>query len=128
MRTCITAPQAISSFGMHLPKTHAISQPIHPGLWKAVRLGIMRLAAGPCVSGYPTRTVEVRSELVPTAKYELYWSALEVYHPRFADELAKFRESWERGKAEREKKRWQEENPLLTWAEREEAEKGGQSR
>jgi hypothetical protein len=67
---------------------------------------------------HPTRTVEFRDRKVPVAKYELCWSALELYHPKTAEQLAALRASRERGKAVREERKFQEENPLLAWADR----------
>lgn len=67
---------------------------------------------------HPTRTVEVRGRQVPVDKYELCWSALELYYPRTAEELAQTRAIRERRKEERRDQRWAEENPLLAWAKR----------
>ncbi len=77
---------------------------------------------------HPTRRLEIRGELVPAPRWTLVWSALERYQPRTAEELAALRESRERKKAEREAKRWQEENPLWAWAERAKAEDEGKAR
>lgn len=66
---------------------------------------------------HPTRTVEVRGQQVPVAHYELCWSALELYHPKTAEELAQRRATREQRRQEREDQRWAEENPLLAWAE-----------
>ena len=67
---------------------------------------------------HPTRTVEVQGQQMAVAKYELCWSALELYHPKTAEELAQARTSRERRKEVRQDKHWAEENPLLAWAER----------
>ncbi len=67
---------------------------------------------------HPTRTVEIRGQRVPVNRYELCWSALELYHPKTAEELAQLRATRERRSQERQDKRWTEENPLLAWAER----------
>ena len=67
---------------------------------------------------HPTRTVEVRGQSMAVAKYELCWSALELYHPKTAEELARARASREQRKEARQDKRWAEENPLLAWAKR----------
>lgn len=67
---------------------------------------------------HPTKTLEVRGAKVPTRRYQLYWSALELYEPRSAEQLAELRASRERGKAQREEKKWALENPLLAWAEK----------
>lgn len=82
---------------------------------------------------HPTRTVEVRGQQVPVAHYELCWSALVLYHPKTAQELAERRATRERRKQEREDLRFAEENPLLAWAERAKqedtpGEKGGRER
>jgi hypothetical protein len=37
---------------------------------------------------HPTRTVEVRGQQVPVGTYELCWSALELYSPMSAEQLA----------------------------------------
>jgi hypothetical protein len=37
---------------------------------------------------HPTRTIEVRGQKVPSPRYHLYWSALELYAPRSAEQLA----------------------------------------
>lgn len=74
---------------------------------------------------HPTKTMEVQGEKVPTRRYQLYWSALERYEPRFAGELARLRANRERRKAEREEKKWAEENPLLAWADRVKEEEEG---
>ena len=60
-------------------------------------------------------TLEVAGRQVPTKRYQLYWSALELYEPHSAEELAQMRESREQRKAARERKRWTEENPLFDW-------------
>jgi hypothetical protein len=80
---------------------------------------------------HPTRTVEVRGRQAPVSRYEVVWSALELYHPRSAEQLAAQRQTREQKKAERQEKRWREENPLLAFLERiqrEQAEGEGQQR
>jgi hypothetical protein len=52
---------------------------------------------------HPTKTVEYRGRKVPVARYELHWSALELYTPRSAEQLAALRVSREQKKAERER-------------------------
>ncbi len=37
---------------------------------------------------HPTRTIEVRGRQAPCPRYHLYWSALERYEPRSAEQLA----------------------------------------
>jgi hypothetical protein len=73
---------------------------------------------------HPTRIIEVRGQLVHPHRYSLCWASLPLYEPRTAEQLAALRVSRERKKVERDEKRFQEENPLLAWAEREQAEKG----
>jgi hypothetical protein len=64
------------------------------------------------------RTITVRGENVHPHKYSLNWACYELYEPRSATQLAALRESRERGKAEREERRFREENPLLVWMDR----------
>jgi hypothetical protein len=66
---------------------------------------------------HPTRGFEQKGQWCPYPRWTLCWSALELYAPKSAENLAALRESRERGKAEREEKKWAEENPLLKWAE-----------
>jgi hypothetical protein len=63
---------------------------------------------------HPTRTVEFRGRRVPVARYELHWSALELYHPRDADQLAALRISREQKKAARAEATHRSDNPLFT--------------
>ncbi len=51
---------------------------------------------------HPTLTVEVRGEQVPVGRYELCWSALELYHPKSAEQLATAREKREEQAVEKE--------------------------
>ncbi len=49
----------------------------------------------------------------------MYWSALELYDPQTAEELAASRVNRERGKAERAEAKERADNPLFTtWAEK----------
>jgi hypothetical protein len=50
---------------------------------------------------HPTRTIEVFGQRVPAGKYELCWSALELYEPKSAEELAALRVTRERKAEER---------------------------
>ncbi len=50
---------------------------------------------------HPTRTVEVRGQPVPVGRYELCWSALELYEPKSAEELAALRVTRERNAEKR---------------------------
>ena len=71
---------------------------------------------------HPYKTMEVRGQIVPVGRYELCWSAVDIYRPKSADQLGALRESRERGKTARDEKRWAEANPLLAWAERHDSE------
>jgi hypothetical protein len=62
---------------------------------------------------HPTKTLEIKGKLVAAPRWELCWSALELYRPRSAEDLAALRVSRERGKAAREDRKFAEENPLL---------------
>jgi hypothetical protein len=62
---------------------------------------------------HPTKTLEIRGKLVPAPRWELCWSALEVYKPRSAESLAARRVSRERRREAREERKFAEENPLL---------------
>jgi hypothetical protein len=65
---------------------------------------------------HPTRTIEVRGQLVHPHHYSLCFAPYELYAPKDAETLAKLRESREHEKAEREERKWSAENPLLKWA------------
>jgi hypothetical protein len=56
------------------------------------------------------------SQLVP--RWSVTWSALELYEPRTASKLASLRVAREKGKAERERQKWEADNPFLAWMER----------
>jgi hypothetical protein len=71
---------------------------------------------------HPTHRIEVRGEMVAPHRYSLCWAPIETYHPRSAEQLAALRVSREKGRAEREERKWVDANPLLAWAERQEAE------
>jgi hypothetical protein len=71
-----------------------------------------------------TRTIEVRGQQVHPHKYSLCWADYPLYEPKSAEELAALRLSRERGKVAREEVKFQRENPLLAWAEREQRHKG----
>jgi hypothetical protein len=74
---------------------------------------------------HPTRTLEFKGQVVPAPRWTLGWSALELYEPRSAEQLAALRQTRERNKAERAAARERAENPLFTvWAERLQAEEG----
>jgi len=64
-----------------------------------------------------SRTIEVRGQVVHPHRYSLCWAPYELYVPKTAEQLAALRESRERGKAEREERKFREENPLLAWAD-----------
>jgi hypothetical protein len=68
---------------------------------------------------HPTRTMNVKGAAVPMKRYQHYWSAMELYEPQSAEDLARLRASRERRKAERGEAAWREEAPLFTtWANR----------
>jgi hypothetical protein len=71
---------------------------------------------------HPTRRLEIKGQMVPAPRWTLCWSALERYVPKTAVVLAALRASRERGKAEREQRKFEEENPLLAWSERQASE------
>ena len=58
---------------------------------------------------HPTRTLEVRGRHVPCPRYSLCWSALDLYEPRSAEQLAAARAKREQRATERKA----EENPLF---------------
>ncbi len=58
---------------------------------------------------HPMRTVEIRGEQVPVARYELCWAALELYQPRTAEQLAEARVKREAKAIEK----MAQENPLF---------------
>jgi hypothetical protein len=64
---------------------------------------------------HPTRTVAVKGQRVPVSKYELYWSPLERYVPRSAEELALLRQGRQRKRQERADAAWARDNPLLVY-------------
>ena len=55
-------------------------------------------------------------------RYSLCWADFPLYSPKSADQLAALRESRERNKAAREQKKYEQQNPLLVWIERVQAE------
>jgi|SRR5581483_74376 len=67
---------------------------------------------------HPTRKLEIKGEQVPAPRWSVTWGALEMYIPKSAEELASLRVSRERGKAQRDQQKFEEENPLLAWLER----------
>ncbi len=62
---------------------------------------------------HPERTIEIRGQRVPTDRYELCWSALELYEPKSAEELAALRVTRERRAEERAVNQAVEDNPLF---------------
>lgn len=73
---------------------------------------------------HPTRTLEVRGQQVPCPRYELCWSALELYEPRSAGQLAAARQKREQRAVEKEAR----ENPLFADQIREEGMQPGKRR
>jgi hypothetical protein len=65
---------------------------------------------------HPMRRLEVKGRLVPAPRWTLCWSALELYEPKSAEELARLRASRERGKEARADRSFAEEHPLLARA------------
>jgi hypothetical protein len=51
---------------------------------------------------HPTRTIEVRGQQEPCPRYSLCWSALELYEPRSAEQLAAARAKREERASEKE--------------------------
>lgn len=66
---------------------------------------------------HSTRGFESNGTWTPYPRYCVCWSALELYNPKSAEQLANLRASRERGKTERERRSWAEENPLFTGLE-----------
>ncbi len=65
---------------------------------------------------HPTRGFEHRGVFYRTHRYNLCFAPFVLYEPKSAEQLAALRISRERGKAAREERRFQEENPLLAWS------------
>lgn len=79
----------------------------------------MARSSGYSQGPHPTRTFEFKGRQIPAPRWELVWVALEEYHPRSAEALAKLRDTRERNWAAREEAEHREANPLFTtWAER----------
>lgn len=66
---------------------------------------------------HPSYGFERDGQWVAFDRWTVCWSSLDLYEPKTAEQLAALRASRERLKAEREEKRWAEENPLLAWAD-----------
>lgn len=66
---------------------------------------------------HPTRGFEHSGRLVPVHHYSLCFAPFDLYAPKTAEQLAALRESRERKKAEREDRKWKEQNPLFAWME-----------
>jgi hypothetical protein len=62
---------------------------------------------------HPSKTLEIKGTRVPAPRWELGWSALELYKPKSAESLAALRVSREQGREAREDRKFAEENPLL---------------
>jgi hypothetical protein len=62
---------------------------------------------------HPTKTLEIKGKLVPSPRWELCWSALELYKPKSAEGLAALLVSRESGRETREDRQFAEEHPLL---------------
>jgi hypothetical protein len=71
---------------------------------------------------HPSKTIEVMGKRVPVARWQMYFSALELYEPRSAEQLAAARVTRQRNKAERAEKKYAEDYPLFAEIERQEKE------
>jgi len=60
---------------------------------------------------HPTRTLRPKGQPVPAPRSALCWAPVEMYAPLTAEQLASRRQSRQRNRAEREARRWAEENP-----------------
>lgn len=65
---------------------------------------------------HPTRTIEVRGQMVHPHRYSLCFAPFELYEPKSAADLAKLRQTRERLKKERDDAKWAREHPLLAQA------------
>ncbi len=66
---------------------------------------------------HPTRKLELlRGEVVAAPRWTLVWRALELYHPKDAEQLAALRVSREAGKTRRADAKFAEKSPLLSQA------------
>jgi len=65
---------------------------------------------------HPTRTIEVRGQLVHPHRYNLCWSPYDLYEPMTAEDLARLRQSRERKRQERADAQWAADHPLLAWS------------
>ena len=68
---------------------------------------------------HPSLTIDVKGERVPVGRFDVNWGAVDLYEPLDAEQLAAARLTRERKRAERDQARFEAENPLLAWAERE---------
>ena len=62
---------------------------------------------------HPVRQFSFKGQLIPAPRWEVIWSALEVYSPKDAATLAALRVSRERGREIRADKKWADDHPLL---------------
>ena len=65
---------------------------------------------------HPTRGFEHRGVWCRIHRYSLCFAPYVLYQPRTAEQLAALRATRERNKAEREDRKWKEDNPLLAYA------------
>jgi len=62
---------------------------------------------------HPTYGFEQDGRWIAFDRWCITWSALELYHPRSAEQLAEARVNRERKRAERELQKWRTDHPLL---------------
>ena len=65
---------------------------------------------------HPSYGFERNGKWIAFDRWSVTWSAIELYTPKCAEELAALRVSRERNKVEREARAWAEAHPLLIWA------------
>ena len=75
---------------------------------------------------HPTKGFEHGGRFRRSHRYSLCWAPYDLYQPRTAEQLAALRAGRARRKAERERKQWAEDNPLLDWAQRQQDPAGGE--
>jgi hypothetical protein len=71
---------------------------------------------------HPTKTIEIKGKPVALPRWQVYWSALELYEPRSAEQLAAARVTRQRNKAAREQQKYERDYPLFAEIERQEKE------
>jgi hypothetical protein len=71
---------------------------------------------------HPTKTIEVMGKPVPLPRWQMYWSALELYEPRSAEQLAAARVTRQRNKTAKEQQKYERDRPLFAEIDRQEKE------